>query len=234
MDQPSGTIDAPPRSGVNFVFLIAGLAQILAAFTPAGHARLLGAISFIRLPQAGIAFVVLGALTVLVAVRPRGWWRWIPGLASAALLAVVYARLRWQPTGGFADPLVRRMVRPDWGFYPMGSAIVLALAMAAFIPFLHRSRSAPAQLIPAPDLVSEEAEAVELIPESDLVSEESEAAEPVPATDLASEKSGSAEPIPPSDSVSEESDPAEPILPPDPASEESHSHSTPTSSPDVL
>src|SRR5262245_37861847 len=183
MNQPSGAIDAPPRSGTNIVFMIAGLAQIFAAFTPAGHARLLGAISFIRLPQAGIAFVVLGALTVLVAVRPRGWWRWIPGLASAALLAVVYARLRWQPTGGFADPLVQRMVRPDWGFYPMGSAIFLALAMAASIPFLQRSRPASAEPIPAPDLVSEQSEAAEPIPAPDLVSDQSEAAEPIPAPD---------------------------------------------------
>jgi len=218
MDQPSGTIDAPPRSGVNTVFLIAGLAQILAAFTPAGHARLFGSIPFIRLPSAGLAFVVLGALTVLVALRPRGWWRWIPGLASAALLAVVYARLRWQPTGGFADPLVRRMVRPDWGFYPMGSAIFLALATAVFIPFLHRSRPALAEAAPI----------------SDLASEESAPAELIPASEPASEISVPAEPIPASDAVSEKSDPVEPVPTSGAASEASEIHAPPTGSPDAL
>jgi hypothetical protein len=197
MNQPSGSVDAPPRSGTNIVFLIAGLAQILAAFTPAGHARLLGAISFIRLPQAGIAFVVLGALTVLVAVRPRGWWRWIPGLASAALLAVVYARLRWQPTGGFADPLVRRMVRPAWGFYPMGSAIFVALAMAASIPLLYRSRPAPVQPLPTPEPASETPAPAEPIAASDPV------AEPIATSDVASEKTDPVEPVPASDPASE-------------------------------
>jgi len=218
MNQPSSSVDTPPRSGTNLVFLIAGLAQILAAFTPAGHARLLGAISFIRLPQAGIAFVVLGALTVLVAVRPRGWWRWIPGLASAALLAVVYARLRWQPTGGFADPLVRRMVRPAWGFYPMGSAIFVALAMAASIPLLYRSRPAPAQPLPAPEPASET----------------SAPAEPIAASDLASEHPAPTEPTATSDVASEKSDPAEPAPASDPASEAPEVHSRPADSADAL
>src|SRR5262245_29448279 len=212
MDQPSGTIDAPPRSGVNFVFLIAGLAQILAAFTPAGHARLLGGISFIRLPHAGIAFVVLGALTVLVAVRPRGWWRWIPGLASAALLAVVYARLRWQPTGGFADPLGRRMVRPAWGFYPMGSAIFVTMAIAASIPPFYRLRPAPAQPIPTPEPASETPAPAEPIAASDPV----------------------AEPLATSGVASENADPAEPVPASDPASETPETHSPPAGSADAL
>jgi hypothetical protein len=161
---------------------------------------------------------VLGVLTALVGVRPRGWWRWIPGLASAALLAVVYARLRWQPTGGFADPLVRRMVRPAWGFYPMGSAIFLTLATAVSIPFLRRSRPAPGEAIPT----------------SDAASEQPDLAEPIPTFDPASERSDPAEPIPGSDPASEKSELAEPIPTSDPASEQSEIHSPPTSSPDAL
>jgi hypothetical protein len=139
MDQIS-EITAPPRlSGANQFLVVAGLAQIAAAFSPAGSVRLLGPISFVHLPTAGAAFVVLGILTALVALAPRGWWRWIPGLASAVLLAVVYARLRYQPTGGFADPLLRRVVHPAWGFYPMGLAVVLGLVSAT--PFrLSRSK----------------------------------------------------------------------------------------------
>jgi len=128
MDQHSGNIAKALWSGANVFLLIAGLAQIAAAFTPAGRGRLVGVIPFIRLPNAGVAFVVLGILTALVALWRRGWWRWIPGLVSAALLTVVYMRLRWDPSGTFADPVVRRIVRPSWGFYPMGVAIFLSLA----------------------------------------------------------------------------------------------------------
>lgn len=132
MDQHSGDMDLQSsRFGVDRFLLIAGLAQIGAAFTPAGHVRFVGTIPFIRLPNAGVAFVALGLLTSVVALRPRGWWRWIPGLASAVLLGIVYARLRWEPSGGFADPLLRRVVRPAWGFAPMTLSISLALAAMA-------------------------------------------------------------------------------------------------------
>jgi hypothetical protein len=146
MKQYSGNTIAAPRFEANLLLIVAGLTQIVAAFTPAGRGRLLGAIPFVRLPQAGVAFVVLGILTALVALWRRGWWRWLPGLLSAALLAVVYMRLRWQPSGTFADPLVRRIVRPSWGFYPMGVAILLSLAA----PIRLGRRTGPAPVEPAP------------------------------------------------------------------------------------
>src|SRR5215468_8710925 len=152
MDQRSNNTAAALLSGANVFLVIAGLAQIAAVFTPAGRGRLLGVIPFIRLPNAGVAFVVLGILTALVALWRRGWWRWIPGLASAALLTVVYMRLRWDPSGTFADPLVRRIVRPSWGFYPMGVAIFLSLA--APIRLGRIGRPAPAK--PAPETLPAE------------------------------------------------------------------------------
>ena len=117
----------PPRSAANVLLVIAGLAQIAAAFTPAARVRLRGSIPFYRLPNAGGAFIVLAVLTALLAFAPRGRWRLLPGLASAALSAVVYARLRWEPSGGFADPLLRHLVRPAWGFVPLAAAVALAL-----------------------------------------------------------------------------------------------------------
>ena len=152
MNQHFDNTVAALRSRANVFLLIAGLAQIAAAFTPAGRGRLLGVIPFIRLPSAGVAFVILVILTALVALWRRGWWRWIPGLASAALLTVVYMRLRWDPSGTFADPVVRRIVRPSWGFYPMGVAIFLSLA--APIRLGRRGRPAPAK--PAPESLAAE------------------------------------------------------------------------------
>ena len=126
--------NSPSRwSAAGFLLVIAGLAQIVAAFMPAAHVRLRGSISFLRLPHAGVAFVGLAVLTALLAFAPRGWWRSIPALASAALCAVIYARLRWQPSGGFADPLLRHLVRPAWGFVPMLGAVALAL-IAGLVP----------------------------------------------------------------------------------------------------
>jgi hypothetical protein len=117
----------------NPFLLIAGLAQVAAAFTPAGHIALRGSISFIRLPNAGAAFVTLGLLTGFLALRPRGWWRWLPGVVSIVLLVVVYARLRWAPSGGFFDPVLRRVVHPAWGFIPMTLAALLGLGAAATV-----------------------------------------------------------------------------------------------------
>src|SRR5262245_40969123 len=95
MDQVSGlTGPPPPAFMLNRFLLVAGFAQIAASFAPAGHVRLRGDISFIRLPTAGLAFIVVGLLAALAALRPQGWWRWVPGLASIGLLSVVYAKLR--------------------------------------------------------------------------------------------------------------------------------------------
>ncbi len=118
---------------MNRYLFIAGFIQVAAAFTPAGHAPLVGDISFIHLPTAGVVFVVLGLITAATALRPRGWWRWIPGLASLALLCVVYARLRYAPSGGFLDPMLRRVVHPSWGFGAMALAALLMLVAAATV-----------------------------------------------------------------------------------------------------
>jgi hypothetical protein len=178
MDQHSDNTVAAPRFQANVFLLIAGLAQIAATFTPAGRGRLVGALSFVRLPNAGVAFVVLGILTALVALWRRGWWRWIPGLLSAALLTVVYMRLRYQPSGTFADPLVRRIVHPSWGFYPMGVAILLSLAA----PIRIGRRARPAPVEPAPETVSTEPAAVSVPTEPAAVSLPTEpASEPLPA-----------------------------------------------------
>lgn len=140
MDQISSRAVSPvPTVRLSRFLLVAGLAQVAAAFTPAGHIRLLGSVSFIRLPTAGAAFVFLGLLTSLMALRPRGWWPWIPGIASIVLLAVVYERLRWAPSGGFFDPLLRRVVRPAWGFIPMTLAALLVLVAAARVRLRARS-----------------------------------------------------------------------------------------------
>ena len=134
MDRVSGPTGPPPTAlGINHFLLIAGFAQVAAAFAPAGYIRLRGHISFIGLPSAGLAFLVLGLLTALTALRPHGWWRWIPGLTSIGLLSVVYAKLRYAPSGGFFDPMLRRVVRPAWGFVPMALAALFTLVAAATV-----------------------------------------------------------------------------------------------------
>ncbi len=141
MDQTSGvTNPPPPASAFNRFLLVAGLAQVAATFTPAGHVRILGNVSFVGLPSAGAAFVVLGLLASVTALRPRGWWRWGPGVVSLALLAVIYMRLRSAPTGGFFDPVLRRVVQPAWGFFPMTFAALLMLSAAAAVRFDLRNR----------------------------------------------------------------------------------------------
>ena len=132
-------IARPSRSATNVLLLIAGLAQLAAAWAPAAQVRLRGSIAFFRLPNAGVAFVVLAVITALFVFTPRGWWRCIPALASAVLCAVVYARLRWEPSGGFADPLLRHLVRPAWGFVPMATAVALALIAGLATSTRHRT-----------------------------------------------------------------------------------------------
>jgi hypothetical protein len=111
--------------------LVVGLLQVAATFLPAAHVRLLGDMPFVRLPTAGVALMVLGLLTSAAALRP-GWWRWLPPVASAVVVAVAYYRLRYSPAGSFIDPVLRRTVRPTWGFTPMAVVILLALIAAAF------------------------------------------------------------------------------------------------------
>ncbi|AHG92776.1 Protein of unknown function DUF2809 (plasmid) [Gemmatirosa kalamazoonensis] len=109
------------------VLLVAGLLQLAAVFTPAAHARVVGGVPFVRLPTAGVALVTLGAATLVVSLWRRGWWRRVPGALSALVLAVVYWRLTRAPSGTIADPLLRRVLHPSWGFVPMTLAVLLAL-----------------------------------------------------------------------------------------------------------
>lgn len=111
--------------------LIAGVAQLVSATTPAANVRFSPDLAFHELPSAGVALLVLGALTVLVAMRPRGRWCWVPGALSVLVLAVAFWRLQWVPTSSFADPLVQHAVGPAWGFVPMSAAVVLGLIGAA-------------------------------------------------------------------------------------------------------
>lgn len=126
----------------NIIFGMAGIAQIAAAFIPAAHVRTRGSIPFFRLPNAGMAFLVLGVLTALLAFTRLGWWRAIVPLASIVLTAVVYMRVRLEPSGGFADPLLRHLVRPAWGFVPMFAAGVLGLIVSILAGLVRRESEA--------------------------------------------------------------------------------------------
>jgi hypothetical protein len=112
------------------LLLGAGCLQLAALFAPAARARLLGPVSFARLPNAGVALAALGALTIAAALLPRVRWRWVPGALSAAVLGVVYWRLSRAPSGTFVDPLLRHVLHPAWGFVPMTAAVVLGLVGA--------------------------------------------------------------------------------------------------------
>jgi uncharacterized membrane protein HdeD (DUF308 family) len=93
--------------------------------------RVVGGVPFVRLPTAGATLVVLGLLTLAIALRPHRWWRFIPSMLSSAILVVVYFRLTRNPSHTFVDPLLRHLLHPSWGFVPMGIAVVLSLVAAA-------------------------------------------------------------------------------------------------------
>ena len=133
----SKTLDmAPPTSGgvdatrPDRLLFLAGVLQILATFTPAARMRIVGGLSFARLPNAGVTLVVLGLLTLAIALRPNRWWRFIPGTLSGIILAVVYVRLSRNPSHTFVDPLLRRLLHPSWGFVPMGAVVLFSLVAA--------------------------------------------------------------------------------------------------------
>ncbi|MBV9880594.1 MAG: hypothetical protein JO180_08860 [Gemmatirosa sp.] len=120
-----------PRPNVSRTLLAAGVLQLVATLAPAARVRIVGGVSFLRLPTAGVALVALGALTLAVALRPRGWWRWLPSGLSAVVVAAVYWRLGRSPSGTFVDPVLRHALHPSWGFVPMAAAVVLGLVGAA-------------------------------------------------------------------------------------------------------
>ncbi|MEP6618800.1 MAG: hypothetical protein ABJE47_05780 [bacterium] len=119
--------------------IAAGVLQIAALFTPAAHVRLLGDISFFRLPTAGAVLLGLGLLTLGLTLHPGRWWRWLPGLASAAVLAISYWRIVYSPSATFADPLLRHAVHPSWGFVPIGAAVAIGLLAVAGLRADHPS-----------------------------------------------------------------------------------------------
>lgn len=124
------------------MLLAAGCLQLAALLAPAARVRVIGAIAFARIPTAGVALGVLGALTIAVALRPRGWWRWVPGVLSALVLTVTYWRLTQAPSGSFVDPVLRRALHVGWGFGPMGGAVLLSLVAAARVGTAERVRRA--------------------------------------------------------------------------------------------
>lgn len=123
-------------------FLLAGAVQLASAFAPAARVRLVGALPFHRVPTAGAALLTLGVLALLVATRPRGWWRWLPGPLTAAVLAVTWWRLARAPSATLLDPMLRHAVEPAWGFVPMATAAALGLLGAALATRDSRSNDA--------------------------------------------------------------------------------------------
>jgi hypothetical protein len=111
--------------------LAAGCLQLAATLTPAARVKIVGPVSFVRLPTAGAGLVGLAMLTLTLALLPRGWWRWVPSVLSGMLVTILYWRLRHAPSGTFLDPLLRHTLHPAWGFVPMSAAVLLGLAGAA-------------------------------------------------------------------------------------------------------
>ena len=128
--------------------VLAGVLQLVAAFAPAARVRIVGPVSFVRLPTAGAALVGLAVVTVTIAALPRRWWRMLPGLLTAVILWVVHWRLLHAPSGTFIDPVLRHTLRPSWGFVPMGVAAFLSTmgAMVAWIASPKRI-AAPAESV---------------------------------------------------------------------------------------
>ena len=110
--------------------VLAAVLQLVSTFAPAAHVRLVGPVSFVRLPTAGAAIVGLAVVTITAAGLPRRWWRMLPGLLTGAILWIVYWRLRHAPSGTFIDPVLRHTLRPSWGFMPLGFAAFLSAAAA--------------------------------------------------------------------------------------------------------
>ena len=113
--------------------LAAGCLQLAALLTPAARMRIVGAIPFYKVPTASVALAVLAALTIAVALRPRGWWRWLPSVGTALVLALTYWRLVYAPSQTFVDPVLRRTLHPSWGFYAMFAAVLVGLIGAALV-----------------------------------------------------------------------------------------------------
>lgn len=130
---PLTPASAPVRRESSRTLIAAGIGQMAATLTPAVRVRLVGTTLFLRLPDAGAILLALGVLTIVAALRPYGWWRCIPGIASGGLLSVVYWRIVHTPSGTFIDPVLRHAVHPAWGFIPMALAVLASVVGAALV-----------------------------------------------------------------------------------------------------
>jgi hypothetical protein len=122
---------------VSRTMFIAGLIQIASIYSPAARVRIYGLVPFHRVPSGGVALLTLGVLTIVVALRPIGWWRWVPAPLSAAVLALVYWRITHDPSRTFVDPLLRHLMHPSWGFIPMALSVLISLVGAAMVRTPH-------------------------------------------------------------------------------------------------
>jgi hypothetical protein len=118
---------------VNRTMFVAGLLQIASIYSPAARVKIYGLVPFLRVPHGGVALLTLGVLTLVVALRPIGWWRWIPSGFTAGVLAFIYWRVTRNPSRTFVDPLLRHLMHPSWGFVPMGIAVAIGLVGAAMV-----------------------------------------------------------------------------------------------------
>ena len=125
--------DPPVARRFNRIMFVAGLVQIASIYSPAARVRIYGLVPFLRVPNGGVALLALGVLTMVVALRPSGWWRWVPAPLTAGVLAMTYWRLTHNPSLTFVDPLLRRLIHPSWGFVPMTLAVLVSLVGAAMV-----------------------------------------------------------------------------------------------------
>jgi hypothetical protein len=118
---------------VNRTMFVAGLLQIASIYSPAARVKIYGLVPFLRVPHGGVALLTLGVLTMVVALRPIGWWRWVPGPLTAGVLAFIYWRVTHNPSRTFVDPLLRHLMHPSWGFVPMSVAVAVGVTGAAMV-----------------------------------------------------------------------------------------------------
>jgi hypothetical protein len=133
----------PTSQRINRTILIAGLLQIGSIYSPAARVRIYGLLPFLRIPSGGVALLSLGVLTLIVALRPNGWWRWIPAPLSAGVLALIYWRITHNPSATFVDPLLRHLMHPAWGFAPMSAAVLVGVVGAAMVRGPRSAEAAP-------------------------------------------------------------------------------------------
>ena len=132
----------PPRvpGGLFLVGAVPGLLQAAATFLPATRIRLFGGtFSFLQIHSTGGVLLLLGLIMALTAAQRRTRWLAISSGLSLAITAAVYVGVRWHPSRTFVDPVLRRAIRPGWGFGPMFLAGGLGLLVAGWL-YLRRPK----------------------------------------------------------------------------------------------